>query len=152
MGLRYADGTATSFMSSVNESLSAWKLNYELLWEDKDTDTIDWVQAEFDALWNDLRAVDLSVCPFIVQDVQRIISRTVIEPIELTTIADPTLVAAALRLRLKPRCTGVIRACGRTRNTLPGWHWSGTAWVAHAWYWLTEWVWARRCNWRWRPC
>ena len=93
--LRYADGTATSFMGSVNESLSAWKLNYELLWEDNDPDTIAWVQAEFDALWNDPRAVDLSVCPFIVQDVQRIISRTVIEPAELTTIADPTLVAAA---------------------------------------------------------
>ncbi|MBP6645099.1 MAG: DEAD/DEAH box helicase family protein [Burkholderiaceae bacterium] len=93
--LRYADGTATSFMGSVNESLSAWKLNYELLWEDNDPDTIDWVQAEFDALWNDPRAVDLSVCPFIVQDVQRIISRTVIEPTDLTTISDPTLVAAA---------------------------------------------------------
>lgn len=93
--LRYADGTAISFMGSVNESLSAWKLNYELLWEDDSPETIAWVQAEFDALWNDPRAVDLSVCPFIVQDVQRIISRTVIEPTELTTIADPTLVAAA---------------------------------------------------------
>ena len=93
--LRYADGTATSFMGSVNESLSAWKLNYELLWEDNDPDTIAWVQAEFDALWNDPRAVDLSVCPFIAQDVQRIISRTVIEPAELTTMADPTQVAAA---------------------------------------------------------
>ncbi|MFZ4625663.1 MAG: phospholipase D-like domain-containing anti-phage protein [Rhodoferax sp.] len=93
--LRYADGSATAFMGSVNESLSAWKLNYELLWEDNDPETIDWVQAEFDALWNDARAVDLGVCPFIVQDVQRIISRTVIEPTELTTMADPTLVAAA---------------------------------------------------------
>jgi len=93
--LRYADGSATAFLGSVNESLSAWKLNYELLWEDNDPETIDWVQAEFDALWNDARAVDLGVCPFIVQDVQRIISRTVIEPTELTTMADPTLVAAA---------------------------------------------------------
>ena len=70
--LRYADGTATSFMGSVNESLSAWKLNYELLWEDNDPATIAWVQEEFDALWNDRRAMDLSVCPFIAQDVQRI--------------------------------------------------------------------------------
>ena len=69
--------------------------DYELLWEDDPPETIAWVQAEFDALWNDPRAVDLSVCPFIVQDVQRIISRTVIEPNELTAIADPTLVAAA---------------------------------------------------------
>lgn len=93
--VRRADGTAIAFMGSVNESLSAWKLNYELLWEDNDPDTVAWVQEEFDALWNDPRAVDLSCCPFIVQDVQRIISRTVIEPIDLTTIADPTRVAAA---------------------------------------------------------
>jgi hypothetical protein len=94
--VRYADDTATSFMGSVNESLSAWKLNYELLWEDNDPETIAWVQAEFDALWNDPRAVDLSVCPFIVQDVQRIVSRIVIEPADLTTMADPTQVAAAV--------------------------------------------------------
>ena len=30
------------------------------------------LQEEFDALWNDRRAMDLSVCPFIAQDVQRI--------------------------------------------------------------------------------
>jgi PLD-like domain/Helicase conserved C-terminal domain/SNF2-related domain len=93
--LRYADGSATAFMGSVNESLSAWKLNYELLWEDSDPNTIAWVQEEFDALWNDARAVDLACCPFIVQDVQRIMARTVIEPADLTTMADPTQVAAA---------------------------------------------------------
>jgi len=93
--LRYGDGTATAFMGSVNESLSAWKLNYELLWEDDSSEAIAWVQAEFDALWNDARAVDLACCPFIVQDVQRIISRTVIEPSDLTTMADLTRVAAA---------------------------------------------------------
>ena len=93
--VRRADGSATAFMGSVNESLSAWKLNYELLWEDNDPESIAWVQEEFDALWNDARAVDLSCCPFIVQDVQRIISRKVIEPADLTTMVDPTLVAAA---------------------------------------------------------
>ena len=93
--VRRADGTATAFLGSVNESLSAWKLNYELLWEDDDPATIAWVQEEFDALWNDARAVDLACCPFIVQDVERIISRRVIEPADLKAIADPTLVAAA---------------------------------------------------------
>jgi len=93
--LRYADGRAIAFMGSVNESLSAWKLNYELLWEDNDPETIAWVQAEFDALWNDPRAVDLACCPFIVQDVQRIIARTVVEPEQLPAMADPTQVAAA---------------------------------------------------------
>jgi hypothetical protein len=93
--LRYADGSATAFMGSVNESLSAWKLNYELLWEDNDPATIAWVQEEFDALWNDARAVDLACCPFIVQDVQRILSRHIIEPSDLPAMADPTQVAAA---------------------------------------------------------
>lgn len=93
--VRRPDGTATAFLGSVNESLSAWKLNYELLWEDDDPETIAWVQEEFDALWNDPRAVDLACCPFIVQDVERIISRRVIEPADLKAIADPTLVAAA---------------------------------------------------------
>lgn len=90
-----ADGSATAFLGSVNESLSAWKLNYELLWEDSDPTTIAWVQNEFDALWNDPRAVDLACCPFIAQDVARIIARRVIEPADLKAIADPTAVAAA---------------------------------------------------------
>ena len=93
--LRRADGSATAFLGSVNESSSAWKMNYELLWEDDDPETIAWVQEEFDALWNDARAVDLACCPFIAQDVQRIISRKVIEPEELRAIADPTTAAAA---------------------------------------------------------
>lgn len=93
--VRRADGTATAFLGSVNESLSAWTLNYELLWEDDSPETIAWVQEEFDALWNDARAVDLACCPFIVQDVKRIISRKVIEPAELQSIVDPTTAAAA---------------------------------------------------------
>ena len=93
--LRKADGSAIAFLGSVNESASAWKVNYELLWEDDSPETIDWVQEEFDALWNDSRAIDLACCPFIVQDLQRIISRKVIEPAELKGIDDPTQVAAS---------------------------------------------------------
>ena len=76
--IRHADGSATAFMGSVNESLSAWKLNYELLWEDDSPEAIAWVQEEIDALWNDRRAMDLSVCPFIVQDLKRNLKRRVI--------------------------------------------------------------------------
>lgn len=93
--VRRADGTATAFLGSVNESLSAWKVNYELLWEDDDPETIVWVQEEFDALWNDSRAMDLACCPFIAQDVRRIISRKVIEPGEIKAITDTTAAAAA---------------------------------------------------------
>jgi hypothetical protein len=93
--LRRADGSATAFLGSVNESASAWKLNYELLWEDEDPEAVAWVQEEFDALWNDARAVDLACCPFIVQDVQRIISRKVIEPSDVKAISDTTMAAAS---------------------------------------------------------
>jgi hypothetical protein len=93
--VRRADGTATAFLGSVNESVSAWKVNYELLWEDNDPETIAWVQEEFDALWNDARAVDLACCPFIPQDVQRIIARKVIEPEDMKAISDLTAAAAS---------------------------------------------------------
>jgi hypothetical protein len=93
--VRRAVGSATAFLGSVNESASAWKVNYELLWEDNDPETIAWVQEEFDALWNDARAVDLACCPFITQDVQRIIARKVIEPEDVKAIADPTAAAAS---------------------------------------------------------
>jgi hypothetical protein len=84
--IRSADGTATAFLGSVNESATAWKLNYELLWEDDDPATIDWLQAEFDALWNDSKAMDLACCPFIARDVQRILHRRVIVPAELPAL------------------------------------------------------------------
>lgn len=93
--IRRSDGASTSFLGSVNESSSAWKINYELLWEDNDPETIAWVQEEFDALWNDSRAVDLACCPFIQQDVQRIIRRQVIEPEEWKAATDPTIAAAS---------------------------------------------------------
>ena len=93
--VRGADGSATAFLGSVNESASAWKVNYELLWEDNDPDTVAWVQEEFDALWNDARAVDLACCPFIAQDVQRIIARKVIEPADVKATADTTTAAAS---------------------------------------------------------
>lgn len=92
--VRRADGSANAFLGSVNESASAWKVNYELLWEDSTPEAVAWVQEEFDALWNDPQAVDLSVCPFIAQDLQRIIKRRVIEPGDMDPL-DPDKAAAA---------------------------------------------------------
>lgn len=74
------DGSKTSFMGSVNETFSAWKLNYELLWEDDLQETIDWVQEEFDALWNSPFAVPLS--DFVIEDIDRISKRTKISTVE----------------------------------------------------------------------
>jgi PLD-like domain/Helicase conserved C-terminal domain/SNF2-related domain len=93
--VRRADGSATAFLGSVNESASAWAVNYELLWEDNDPESVAWVQEEFDSLWNDSRAVDLSCCPFIAQDVQRIIARRVVEPEEWKANTDTTVAAAS---------------------------------------------------------
>ena len=93
--IRKADGTATAFLGSVNESATAWRVNYELLWEDDSPETVAWVQEEFDALWEDARAIDLACCPFIPQDLQRIIHRQVIEPDHWQTACTPSQAAAA---------------------------------------------------------
>ncbi len=94
--VRRADGTSSAFLGSVNESAAAWKLNYELLWEEDSIETVDWVQQEFDALWNDPRAMDLGkICPFIAQDVQRIVHRRIIEAVDWKATPDAAEAAAA---------------------------------------------------------
>jgi hypothetical protein len=124
--VRRADGSATAFLGSVNESAPAWKVNYELLWEDNDPETVAWVQEEFEALWNDARAVDLACCPFIAQDVQRIISRKVIEPEELKAIAaaaaSRTSTAGSERLQKLHGCrNGITTPLPRTAPARRQW-------------------------------
>lgn len=46
--ITYKDGTQTSFLGSINETKSAFTLNYEMLWEDDSHESIKWVQEEFD--------------------------------------------------------------------------------------------------------
>lgn len=75
-----ADGTKTAFMGSANESKSAWRLNYELIWEDDSPEAVRWVEEEFDALWNHKDCRRLS--EFVIEDVGRIARRTVIPSIE----------------------------------------------------------------------
>ena len=71
--IRYEDGQRTCFMGSTNESLSAWKLNYELVWEDDSEEAVQWVAEEFDALWFHPAAVLLS--DFVVADIARLSRR-----------------------------------------------------------------------------
>lgn len=73
--LRYADGSATSFMGSANDSQRAWMANYELVWEDDDPESIEWVQEEFEALW----ARGFPISEFIVKQMGRLGERTIIE-------------------------------------------------------------------------
>jgi len=71
-----ADGRKTSFLGSINETYAAWKLNYELVWEDDDATAVAWVQEEFDALWTSPDAVLLA--DFVVEDIGRLARREVI--------------------------------------------------------------------------
>jgi len=49
--IRQPDGTSSSFMGSINETASGWAHSYELVWEDRSPDGVNWVQAEFEELW-----------------------------------------------------------------------------------------------------
>lgn len=51
--IHYTDGSRKSFIGSVNESKSAFAHNYELVWQDDDEESADWVEREFWALWSD---------------------------------------------------------------------------------------------------
>lgn len=65
----------TSFIGSANDSSRAWTKNYELVWEDDDPASVDWLQEEFDALW----AKSFPLSEFIVKQIGRLSRRTVIE-------------------------------------------------------------------------
>lgn len=78
--IRYKDGRKTCFMGSTNESLSAWKLNYELVWEDESDEAVKWVQEEFDALWFHPAAIPLS--DFVVADIKRLSNRREVSVID----------------------------------------------------------------------
>ena len=71
-----ADGSQTSFLGSANESKTAFRLNYELVWEDDSVEAVAWVQAEFDALWQSPFAVPLA--EFVVRDLDRLSRRELI--------------------------------------------------------------------------
>ncbi|MEK7255884.1 MAG: phospholipase D-like domain-containing protein, partial [Bacteroidota bacterium] len=69
-------GSKTSFMGSANETYSAWKLNYELVWEDDSPEAVQWVQEEFDQLWNHPKATKLT--DFVIEDIGRMARRQVL--------------------------------------------------------------------------
>lgn len=51
--IHYIDGSRKSFIGSVNESKSAFSHNYELIWQDDDEESANWVEKEFWALWDE---------------------------------------------------------------------------------------------------
>jgi PLD-like domain/SNF2-related domain len=76
-----ANGDQTSFMGSTNETYDAWKLHYELVWEDNSPEAIQWVQEEFDALWHHAMAVNLA--DFVIEDIGRLSQRHVFPSVEV---------------------------------------------------------------------
>jgi superfamily II DNA or RNA helicase len=80
-----ADGSQVSFMGSVNESRAAWRINYELVWEDTSPEGVAWVQDEFDALWCHPQAIPLSEA--IIQDIGRLSRRQLVRNIDDWTSA-----------------------------------------------------------------
>ena len=74
--ITYGDGSKTSFLGSINETKSAYTTNYEMIWEDREQESVIWVQEEFDFFWNNRNAVPLS--DFIISDIDRISRRTVV--------------------------------------------------------------------------
>ncbi len=75
-----ANGSKVSFIGSVNETYSAWRLNYEMIWEDDSEEAVKWVQDEFDYFWQHPAAIPLS--DFIIEDIGRISDRELIDDIE----------------------------------------------------------------------
>ncbi len=69
--VHYADGSRKAFVGSVNDSKSAFAQNYELVWQDDDESSADWVEEEFWALWKE----GVPLPEAILAEIQRVASR-----------------------------------------------------------------------------
>ena len=65
------DGSKTCFLGSINETKSAFAHNYEILWEDRSAEGVQWVEEEFDALW----AESFALPDAIIDEVKRVADR-----------------------------------------------------------------------------
>jgi len=101
-----ADGAPLSFIGSTNESLTAWTLNYELLWSDDSAESVAWVREEFEALWGHPQAVDLADA--VVQEMGRLARRTYLPGVpEWRRERDRAAAAVALGLPIYQRENGL---------------------------------------------
>lgn len=65
-------GNKRCFLGSTNETASAFAQNYEILWEDTSPEGVAWVEAEFEAIWQD----SYPLPDAIIEEVKRIAQRT----------------------------------------------------------------------------
>ena len=92
--ITYPDGTKTSFIGSINETKSAYKLNYEMVWEDNSQEAVKWTQEEFDYFWNSKYAVNLA--DFVVEDIDRISRRVIVPLVDWRKDTEAQIPAAAV--------------------------------------------------------
>lgn len=85
------DGRRIGFIGSMNETRAGWQEHYEILWADESTEGVEWIQKEFNALWN--KAVPLP--RVIIQEIGRRAHRVEIEIDDKQTDYE-TLAPAAL--------------------------------------------------------
>ncbi len=50
--IELANGRKLGFIGSMNETRSGWQRHYEILWEDESSEGLDWIEKEFNYLWN----------------------------------------------------------------------------------------------------
>ncbi|KKI99565.1 phospholipase D-like domain-containing anti-phage protein [Prochlorothrix hollandica] len=107
------DGRRIGFMGSMNETRAGWQSHYEIVWSDESPEGVDWIQAEFDALW--AKAVPLPRA--VVQEVGRRAHRVEIELDEqsdLDSLAPAVLVESPMYregLSLSPWQRAFVTEC-----------------------------------------
>ena len=113
-----ADGSKVGFIGSMNETRHGWQHHYEILWEDDSAEGVEWIEAEFEYLWNAARPLPEAVC----REVRRRGHR---EEVDLPAIgSDATLAPAALvesplyreGMALRPWQQGFVAECLRHYN------------------------------------
>ena len=85
-----ADGRRLGFIGSMNETRNGWQRHYEILWEDESPEGVEWIEEEFDFLWNAAKPLPRAV----IREVHRRGYRREIEFIEIDD--DESLAPAAL--------------------------------------------------------
>jgi hypothetical protein len=90
--IEHGDGRVYSFVGSVNDSASALRHAYEILWGDDDPGSADWVREEFEHFW--AQGVDLPDA--VVKHVAAMASRIEYRSIEAARIPDGSVPVEAV--------------------------------------------------------
>lgn len=134
--IELADGRKLGFIGSMNETRSGWQRHYEILWEDDSPDGIEWIEKEFEFIWNAARPLPEAV----IREVRRRGYRREVlfdeidddDALAPAALIESPFIAKAYRSSLGSGASSPS-ACGTTVTM--GWS---------AFCWRTKWAWARR--------